>query len=80
MFLMASRTKHIKFGCPYCGQQGEVVWNSDNSGHELVRLSNGFHFEEGRMKGMRPVIICNICDEIDPPHVGGPTYTRSPNA
>ena len=31
----------------------------------LVRLSKGFHVEEGRLSGARHVIICNECDEID---------------
>ncbi len=77
---MASRAKHIRFGCPYCGQQGEVVWNSSNAGHELIRLSNGFHIEDERIPGERLIIICNVCDEIDPPGVVNPKYFRNPHA
>ena len=58
---------HIKFGCPHCGQHGEIVWNGDGTDRELVRLSSGFHVEEGRLAGARHVIICNACDQIDPP-------------
>ena len=61
---------HIKFACPHCGQAGEVVW-SDNHGaaRSLVRLSDGFHIEEGRLPGAKHVVICNACDEIDPPRL-----------
>jgi hypothetical protein len=34
-----------------------------------VRLSDGFHVEEGRLKGGKPVIVCDACDEIDPTRV-----------
>jgi len=57
---------HIKFACPHCGQNGEVVWNGSGKNRELMQLSDGFHVEEGRLKGARHVIICNVCDEIDP--------------
>lgn len=57
---------NLKFGCPHCGQTGEVVWNGEGKDRILVRLSSGFHVEEDRLAGTRHVIICNICDEIDP--------------
>lgn len=59
--------RHVKFACPYCGQRGEVVWGG--LGHVLKRLSEGFHVEEDRVPDTRHVIICNRCDEIDPPRV-----------
>ena len=37
---------------------------------ELIRLSNGFHVEEGRLTGARHVIVCDVCDEIDPTGTG----------
>lgn len=58
--------KHIKFACPHCGQGGEIVWDGDGINRELIRLSNGFHVEEGRLAGARHAIICDACDEIDP--------------
>ena len=61
--------KHIQFGCPHCGQAGEVVWRGDGAERELVRLSGGFHVEERRLPGTRHIIVCNICDEIDPPRI-----------
>ena len=63
---------HINFACPHCGQMGEVVWLGDGAIRELVRLSSGFHVEEGRLPAARHVIVCNACDEIDPPRVVKP--------
>jgi hypothetical protein len=61
--------KIIPFACPYCGNKGAVVWGDDGSERKLVRLSGGFHVEEGRVPGARHVIVCNTCDEIDPPRI-----------
>lgn len=55
----------IKFACPYCGQMGEVIRNDDGVGRQLLKLSKGFHLED-RFPGGRQVIICDLCDEIDP--------------
>ena len=63
------KDNHIQFGCPHCGQKGEVVWKGKNEAREMVRLSGGFHVEAGRLPGARHVIICDVCDEIDPPRV-----------
>lgn len=60
---------HIKFACPHCGQQGEVVWKGIGVERDLVRLSEGFHVEEGRGIGTRHIVVCNSCDEIDPVNV-----------
>jgi hypothetical protein len=56
----------IMFACPYCGQPGHVVWDDDGANRRLISLSNGFHIEEGRIAGARHIIICDVCDEIDP--------------
>lgn len=61
--------KQINFACPHCGQKGEVVWDGDGPERALARLSKGFHVEEGRLAGARHVIVCDECDEIDPPRV-----------
>lgn len=61
--------RHISFACPYCGQSGKVVWQGDGAKRELVTLSEGFHVEEGRLPGARHVLVCDNCDEIDPPRV-----------
>jgi len=57
---------NINFACPHCGQRDEAVWEGEGKERVLLRLSNGFHAEEGRLPGARHVIICNACDEIDP--------------
>jgi hypothetical protein len=56
----------IDFACPHCGQRGEVVWRGTKAERAIVRLFAGFHVEEGRLPGARPVIVCDVCDEIDP--------------
>ena len=61
--------KEIKFACPHGGQKGEVVWGGEGQARVLLRLSNAFHVEVGRLPGVRHVIICNDCDEIDPPRL-----------
>jgi len=61
--------KHLSFGCQHCGQAGEVVWRGEGADRELVRLSGGVHVEEGRLPGARHIIVCNNCDEIDPPRI-----------
>ena len=58
--------KHVAFACPHCGLKGEAVWNDEGNDRTLIRLSDGFHVEEGRISGARHVIVCNVCDEIDP--------------
>jgi hypothetical protein len=61
--------KHMKFGCPHCGQAGGVMWLGEGEDRTVVRLSGGFHVEEGRLPGAAHVIICDMCDEIDPPRI-----------
>jgi hypothetical protein len=61
--------KRVNFSCPNCGQAGEVVWEGESKDRVLRNLSNGFHVEEGRLAGATHVIICNVCDEIDPPRI-----------
>jgi len=56
----------FSFACPHCGQSGSVVWRGAGAKRELVSLSDGFHEEPGRLSGVRHVIICNACDEIEP--------------
>ena len=57
--------KRLLFGCPECCQKGEVVFFMNDGKRTLVRLSDGFHLETGRLLGMRHVIVCDRCDEID---------------
>lgn len=66
---MTTGDNQINFACPHCGQAGQVVWNGMREDRRLVRLSSGFHVEDGRLAGARHVIICDVCDEIDPPGI-----------
>ena len=59
---------HIKFACPHCGQAGEIVWQGEGAERTLVRLSDGFHVEDGQLPGVRKVLVCKTCDEIDRPN------------
>jgi hypothetical protein len=52
---------------------GEVTWNGEGAERALVLLTDQFHVEEGRLPGARHVIICNHCDEIDPPRLAAST-------
>jgi hypothetical protein len=61
--------KHINFACPHCGQTGEVEWSGEGAKRILVRLSAGFHIEEGRLPGAKHVVICDVCDELDAPRL-----------
>ena len=69
--------KHIPFSCPHCGQGGDVSWHGEGIARVLVSLSDGFHVEDGRLPGARHVIICDACDEIDPPRLALPNEDAS---
>jgi len=58
--------QHLKFGCPQCGQAGEVFWHADGSQLLFVRVTNGFHIEDERVTGSNSILVCDECDEIDP--------------
>jgi predicted RNA-binding Zn-ribbon protein involved in translation (DUF1610 family) len=63
----------IAFKCPNCGQKGarHFVEGADKS-HKLgshrvyTDVSNGFHSGEGRAANGEPLIVCDVCDEIQP--------------
>ncbi len=65
--IITNEHTHIKFACPHCGHSGEVVWKGNGPCRELMRLSGGFHVEDERLPDAKHVIVCNTCDEIDPP-------------
>ena len=61
------------FICPNCGQKGARHWKEGaDSGHALgsnrvyIDVSRGFHSEDGRAANGEPVIVCDVCDEIQP--------------
>lgn len=59
----------VPIRCSHCGQEGSVVWE-ETAGHErgpvrkLVEISAGFHSESGRTMSGDPVIVCDVCDQI----------------
>jgi hypothetical protein len=56
----------VMFACPNCGQVG-VRWETapTDARAALPRLSNGFHFEDGRSVPQgSSIIVCDYCDEI----------------
>jgi hypothetical protein len=63
----------VAFICPNCGQKGARHWNEGMDGsHTLgskrafINVSNGFHTEEGRAANGEPIVVCDVCDEIQP--------------
>lgn len=57
--------------CSNCGTLGAVVWEESGSkdrarGPErrLVTIHGEFHQEPARAASGDPVIVCNLCDEI----------------
>ena len=59
------------FQCPNCGQKGARHWTEGaDKSHKLgshrvyLDVSSGFHCEEGRAANGEPMIVCDVCDEI----------------
>ena len=57
--------------CPNCGQTGDVVWDEATGPdrtrgrqRQLVYISGGFHSETGRTQSGDPLVICDVCDQI----------------
>ena len=63
----------ISFACPNCGQKGTRHWEEgadrsrkQGSDRAYLSVSSGFHCETGRAANGEPVIVCDVCDEIQP--------------
>jgi hypothetical protein len=63
----------VAFVCPNCGQKGARHWEEGlnggqklGSGRAYISVSTGFHCEEGRAANGEPLIVCDVCDEIQP--------------
>ena len=59
--------------CANCSQSGRLQWEEGPGGGQerggtriYVSVSDGFHKEDGRMPSGGPVIVCDVCDEIQP--------------
>ena len=56
--------------CANCGTIGTIVWEEnkhvspDGPQRRLMSIDGEFHQEDGRTNSGDPVIICNLCDEI----------------
>jgi hypothetical protein len=63
----------VAFQCPNCGQKGARHWEEGashsrtlGSDRAYLNVSNGFHCEKGRAASGEPLIVCDVCDEIQP--------------
>jgi predicted RNA-binding Zn-ribbon protein involved in translation (DUF1610 family) len=63
----------VAFQCPNCGQKGARHWEEgvdqsrkQGSKRAYLNVSSGFHCEEGRAANGEPLIVCDVCDEIQP--------------
>ena len=63
----------VAFQCPNCGQKGARHWEEGSdgsqkqgSGRAYLSVSAGFHCEEDRAANGEPLIVCDVCDEIQP--------------
>lgn len=61
------------FICPNCGQKGARHWkegpdhgHAQGSNRLFVDVSRGFHCEDSRTANGEPIIVCDVCDEIQP--------------
>ncbi len=63
----------VAFVCPNCGQKGARHWKEGADGSHVrgsnriyTDVSNGFHCEESRAANGEPLIVCDVCEEIQP--------------
>lgn len=67
--------KHVRrdIRCVHCDAPGELVWEENTFPgpkglqHQLISVSGEFHVETGRTRSHDRLIVCNICDTIQPP-------------
>ena len=71
--MTASAKFETTITCPTCSQSGRLQWKEGSGGgrerggtRTYISVSDGFHREDGRMPSGDPVIVCNVCDEIQP--------------
>lgn len=63
----------VAFVCSNCGQKGARHWTEGpDGGHgpgskrTYLDVSSGFHAEAGRAANGEPLIVCDVCDQIQP--------------
>jgi hypothetical protein len=61
----------VSFKCPNCGQRGTRHWlEGADASHTLgsdrtyLDVSSGFRCETARAANGEPIIVCDVCDEI----------------
>jgi hypothetical protein len=58
-----------RLNCPLCAQSGLVAWDTssdDRTIENLVMVSSGFHWEINKARPDQPLIMCDVCEEIQP--------------
>ncbi len=77
----SARPFSLKIHCPHCGQAGFVAWEGAGPGDptperhpRLVFLSRGFHPETHRTLSGAPMIVCDICDQVQEELVQGSVH------
>jgi hypothetical protein len=48
------------------GEEGADRSHALGSSRTYINVSTGFHCEEGRAANGEPLIVCDVCDEIQP--------------
>jgi hypothetical protein len=63
----------VAFQCSNCRQKGARHWEEGTDGSRklgsaraYLNVSSGFHCEEDRAANGEPVIVCDVCNEIQP--------------
>jgi hypothetical protein len=63
----------VMLRCSHCSELGMVIWeesgtNDRTRGSErsLIEVIGKFHAEAGRTHSGDPVIVCKVCDTIQP--------------
>ncbi len=62
----------IPITCPHCGTEGVIVWQENRyitpTGPQrlLAAVHGKFHPETGRTTSGDPLIVCDVCDQIQP--------------
>lgn len=70
---MSEREKFaLNLTCAHCQAVGFVIWEENRLVHErgprrkLVSIVGQFHPENGRTNSGDPLIVCDMCDQIQP--------------
>ena len=63
----------VPITCRNCKASGVVIWEESASNdrtrgpqRQLIAVYGDFHRESGRTRSGDPLIVCSVCDEIQP--------------